>query len=288
MTNDIKTPVWKFLSKLSIFLHKCGIDPLSDSPAEKEIKFFSRPESVQTAFSMASQSFIAANDYFKALDTLVAQKNYSIAPWSCARGMMEASAICTWLFDPEIDPKERVSRSLSIRYASLREQIKMARYDGDNEMIQKIEDRIECIERIAVSLGFELVRDRNNRRIGIGQKKPNITSLVENQFKGEKLYRIFSGMAHSNYTTLTSLSFTRTDLERKSGAVIVEAVPTTIQSSLVSQAATIYAKCLWLKTIQFGFDAAKTAVLLEEFYDGLKLPDKNESRFWRTIIKTDS
>ena len=288
MTIEINTPVSKFLKKISIFLDNCGLDPVPGSPAEKEIRSFSRPKSVETAFSTASQLFIAANDYLKALDSLVDQKIFSVAPWSCARGMLEASAICTWLFDKGIDPKERVSRSLSLRYASLREQIKMARYDDDNALINQIKDRIEDIERIAVSLGFELVRDRNGRRNGIGQKKPNITSLIEDQFGEELQYRILSGMAHSNYTVLTSLSFTKTNLGRRSGAVLREAVPITIQTSLVSQAASIYVKCLWLKTIQYGFDAAKAAVLFEELYDELELSDKNESRFWRAIIKTDT
>jgi len=187
MDIEINTPVTKYLKKFSIFLENCGVDPLPGSPVEKEIRSFSRTESIQTAFSIASQSLIAANDYLKALDTLVEHKNFSIAPWSCARGMIEAAAICTWLLDKTIDSKERVSRSLSLRYASLSEQIKLARYDRDNALIQKIEKRIEDIEVIAVSLGYKLVRNKKNRRIGIGQKKPNITSLVEGQFGEEKL-----------------------------------------------------------------------------------------------------
>jgi hypothetical protein len=133
------------------------------------------------------------------------------------------------------------------------------------------------------------VRDKkHNRRIGIGQKKPSITSLAEDQFGEEKLYRILSGMAHSTYTTLTSLAFTKEKIERETGAVIREAVPVTIQASLVSQSTTIYIKCLWLKTTQFGFDAGKVAVLFEELYDELELTDQNSNRFWRTIINTNS
>jgi len=283
-----KTLVSNFLIKLFSFLEKAGFDPAADSPAAKEVKSFSRPESVQTAFGQASQSFIAATDYFEALDTLVNKKKFAIAPWSCARGMIESSAICTWLFEIGIDTKERVSRSLSLRYAALREQEKMARYDGNNKKIKKIEERIESIERIAVNLGFQFLRDKKNRRKGIGQIKPNMTTLIERQFKGENLYRMLSGMAHSNYTTLTALSFTKADFEREKGTVIVRAIPTKLQSSLVSHAATIYAKCLWLRTIQYGFDAAKVGVLLEELYDELKLADTNENRFWRTLISTGS
>ncbi len=285
---ETNTPVARFLKKISIYLDDCGLDPLPGSLAEKEMRSFPRTESIQTAFSIGSQALIAANDYLKALDTLVDQKIFSVAPWSCARGLIEAASLCTWIFEKSIDTKERVSRSLSLRFASLNEQIKLARYDSNHELVEQIDRRIEEIENIAVGLGYDLVRDRNDRRIGIGQKKPSITALAEKQFGHEKLYRILSGMAHSTYTTLTSLSFKRENKDRKSGAVIREAVPITYQAMLVSQAATIFVKCLWLKIIHYGFDAAKAAVLFEKLYDDLKLSDQNNNRFWRTIINTNS
>jgi len=288
MKNSNKTPVCIFLAKLFPFLEKSGVDPAPDSPASNEIKSFARSESIQTAFGQAAQSFIAATDYLDALDTLVHEGKFAIAPWSCARGMLESSAICVWLFETGIGPKERVSRSLSLRYAALREQQKMARYDVNNLKIKEIEDRIESIEKLSLSLGFQLLRDKRGRRKGIGQVKPNMTALIEKLFKGENLYRMLSGMTHSTYTTLTSLAFTKTDFEREKGAVIIRAVPTEMQSTLVLHAATIYAKCLWLRTIQFGFDAARAGVLLEEFYDELKLAATNKDRFWRTIISAGS
>lgn len=269
-------------------MENSGFDPATDSPAAREIRSFSRPESMQTAYGQASQSLIVATDYFEALDTLVQKGKFAIAPWSCARGMIESSALCAWLYEIGIDPKERVSRSLSLRYAALREQQKMARYDGSTLKTDEIEKRIASIERIAVDLGYGLLRNKKNRRSGIGQIKPNITKLVERQFSCEILYRILSGMAHSNYTTVMELAFTKPIFRNKNGAVIQRAVSTERQFSLLSQAGKIYAKCLWLKTIQFGFDAANMSILLEELYDVLKLADTNENRFWRTIIKSRS
>ncbi len=284
----MKSKVSNILSKFIVFLDNAGIEPAKESPAAIEIRSFTRQESMETAFGMASQSLIAATDYYEALDYLIIKEEFAIAPWSCARGLVESSALCTWLFEMDIDPKERVSRSLSLRYSALREQQKMARYDGNTQKINEIEERIGSIERIAVDLGYDLVRDRNNRRIGIGQKKPNITTLVESQFSGEKFYRMLSGMAHSNYTTLTALSFTKPNFSNKGGAVIQRAVPIELHMSLLSWAGVIYAKCLWLKTKQFGFDAGKMAILLEEFYDVLRLPGTNKDRFWRTIINVSS
>jgi hypothetical protein len=278
------TPVSNFLRKLFVLLENTGIDPIDGSPAAVEIRSFPRPESVQTAFSQAAQSFISATDYLEALDSLVSMEKFAMAPWSCARGMLESSAISTWLFEMGIGPQERVSRSLSLRYAALREQEKMARFDGNNEKVQEIKDRIESIENIAIELGFSVLRDGKNQRSGIAQIKPSITTLIEKQFKRENLYRLLSGMAHSNYTSLTALSFFRTDQERTHGAVLKRAVPVQIQSALATHSAAIYAKCLWLRTIQFGFDAANIAVLLEELFNDLRVADTNNDRFWRTLI----
>ncbi len=211
---------------MAFFLDNSGFEPASNSQVARETKSFPRPESVQTAFGQGSQALIAATDYFEALDTLVQKKEFAIAPWACARGLLESSAICSWLFEIGIDSKERVSRSLSLRYAALREQQKMARYDKNDLKTNEIEERIDSIEKIAIELGYESVRDKRNRRNGIGQVKPNITALVERQFSSEKLYRMLSGMAHSNYTTVAALAFTQTDFNNKNGTVIQRAVPT--------------------------------------------------------------
>ena len=285
--NDI-TPVFKFLNRFLPYLENAGFEPADDSPAAMEIKSFERRESIETAFSQAAQSFISATDHLEALETLVKMERFAMAPWSCTRGMIEASAISTWLLEPGIGPKERVSRSLSLRYTTLREQEKMARYEGDRNLVQKIRDRIESVEKIAVDLGFPVLKNKKGQRTGIAQTKPTVTALTERQFKGENLYRTLSGMAHSDYTSLTAFSFLKTTIERRQGALLIRAVPTEIQSALVSKAATIYVKCAWLRTIQFGFDAAKVAVLLEELYDDLRLPDANNDRFWRTLIGRSS
>jgi hypothetical protein len=288
MTENDNTPISKFLNRFLPYLEDTGFEPANDSPAAIEIKSFERRESIETAFSQAAQSFISATDHLEALDTLVKMKRFAMAPWSSARGMIEASAISLWLLEPGIGPTDRVSRSLSLRYTTLREQEKMARYDGDRDLLQKIADRIEAVEKIAVELGFPVLRDKRGQRTGIAQVKPTMTALAERQFKGENLYRTLSGMAHADYTSLTAFSFLKTAIERRQGALLIRAVPTEIQSALVSRAATIYAKCAWLRIIQFGFDAAKVAVFLEDFYDDLRLPDANSDRFWRTLIGRSS
>jgi hypothetical protein len=288
MKENDKTPISEFLNKLLPYLENAGFEPADDSPAANEIKSFKRRESIETAFSQAAQSFISATDHLEALDTLVKMERFAMAPWSSARGMIEAAAISAWLLEPDIGPTERVGRSLSLRYTTLREQKKMARYDGDRDLVQKIADRIEVVEEIAVELGFPVLRDKRGQRTGIAQAKPTMTVLAERQFKGENFYRMLSGMAHADYTSLTAFSFLKTAVERRQGALLIRAVPTEIQSALLSKAGTIYAKCAWLRIIQFGLDAAKMAVFLEGFYDELRLADTNSDRFWRTLIGRSS
>ena len=85
-----------------------------------------------------------------------------------------------------------------------------------------------------------------------------------------------------------NLSFVKTNHNHVKGAVLIRAVPVEFQSMLVSHAATIYAKCVWLRTIQFGFNAADAAVLLEELYDRLEIADTNKDRFWRLLVGNNS
>jgi hypothetical protein len=282
-TNDY-TPVFKFLNRFLPYLENAGVEPTDGSPAAMEIKSFERRESIETAFSQAAQSFISATDHLEALDALIKMECFAMAPWSCARGMIEASVISAWLLEPGIGPKERVGRSLSLRYTALLEQEKMARYYGDHDLVEEIKDRIKYVENIAVDLGFPVLKNKKGLRTGIGQVKPAMTALIERQFKGENLYRILSGMIHADYTSLTTLSFRQTAFKTEKGALLIRAVQPEIQLALIYEVAPIYAKCAWLRTIQFGFDAAKVAVLLEELYDGLRLPDANSDRFWRTVI----
>jgi hypothetical protein len=213
MEKNYNTPVSKFLNKFFHYLDNTGLEPVEDSPASIEINSFERRESIETAFSIALQSFISATDHLEAFDTLLYMEHFAMAPWSCARGMIEALAISTWLLESGIGPKERVSRSLSLRYTTFREQEKKAKYEGNLDLVQIIRDRIESVEKIAVDLGFPIFRDKREQRKGIAQTKPTITALIEQQFKGENLYRTLSGMAHSDYTSLTTFSFPKRPLE---------------------------------------------------------------------------
>jgi hypothetical protein len=171
------------------------------------MKNFARPESVATAFSQGLVATEAAADHLHALDLLTLAHGPVLAPWTCARGLLEASAIATWLLNTRIDAVERVGRSMALRYGTLKEQRKLAEDDGNVTAAAEIDQRIDEVDAIAVQLSYPPVNDKNGRRISIGRYKPSITDLVDQEFDLKKVYRIFSGVAHCDIVTASQLGF---------------------------------------------------------------------------------
>ncbi|MCK4445630.1 MAG: hypothetical protein KAW56_00955 [Candidatus Marinimicrobia bacterium] len=267
------SPVIGLIRKLNAIRNHERPNPKSGSPAFLEMQAYQRPESLAT-FSWALIALESSSDHLEALDRLVSEGEYAVSPWTCARGLLESAAIATWLLDPNIDASERVSRSFALRYSSLCEQRKIARKEQEKV---KIEKRINDIEKMALSLGFSRVLNRKDKRIGIGQQKPKITELVGNQFNFGKLYPVLSSIAHCDSIIVSQIAF--------SGDIIKQrAVPREVQQNLLANAVAVYTRGVWMHVIQFGYDAAQTAVVLEKCYNEINLADNNEIRFWRTIV----
>ena len=284
MTSLSQSPVRDLLRELQSVLSATGISPKAGSPADQEIRTFSRPVSIKTALSQANTALATSADHLEALDRLVGEAQYAVAPWTCARGVLEAAAIATWLLDATINATERVGRSLALRFTTLQEQRKMANAAGDNQKVQIIDERIENIEVMATQLGYLPLRDSRGRRTGIGQVKPSVTDLVQQQFDFGKLYRVLSGVAHSDAAVVSQLGFMKTGALTPDGVVAQRAVPQEIQRLLLANAVAIHTRGVWLRVVQYGCDAAETAVILEKRYDQLDLANTDTVRFWRSIV----
>jgi hypothetical protein len=284
MTSLLQSPARDLLRDLQSVLGSVGTSPKAGSPADQEIRVFLRPESVKTALSQANTALEASADHLEALDSLVGEARYAVSPWTCARGVLEAVAIATWLLDSTIDVKERVSRSLVLRFSTLQEQRKMANAIDDSQKVQDIEERIDSIEAMTIQLGYSPLRDSRGRRTGIGQVKPSMTDLVQQQFDFGNLYRVLSGIAHSDSVVVSQLGFMKTGALTPDGVVAQRAVPKEIQSMLLANAVAIHTRGVWLRVILYGCDAAETAVILERRYDQLDLADTDVVRFWRSTV----
>jgi hypothetical protein len=285
MTSLSQSPVRDLLRELQSVLKATGTSPKAGSPADREIRTFLRPVSVKTALSQANTALEASADHLEALDRLVSEVRYAVAPWTCARGVLEAAAIATWLLDTTIDATERVSRSLALCFSTLQEQRKLANAAGDSQKVQAIDKQIENIEAMAIQLGYSPLRDSRGRRTGIGQVKPSITDLVQQQFFDfGNFYRMLSRVAHSDSVVVSQLGFMQTGALTSDGVVAQRAVPQEIQSLLLANTVAIHTRGVWLRVVQYGCDAAETAVILEKRYDQLDLANTDTVRFWRSTV----
>ena len=101
------------------------------------------------------------------------------------------------------------------------------------------------MEQVAVNLGFSLLRDNRDRRTGIARHKPAITELVSNLFNVERLYRILSGVAHSDYVTLSRISFVAVESDVGEGTVKQRAIRHELQNQRLVSVAAAYVKAAW-------------------------------------------
>lgn len=288
MTSLALSPVRDLLKKLQNVIEATGKSPKAGSPADQEICTFLRQESVKTALAQGNRALEASADHLEALDRLIGEAQYALAPWTCARGVIEASAISTWLFDSTIDATERVSRSLALLFSTLQEQRKLANALTETQEVQSIDEKIEQLEQTALQLGYSPVSNKKGERTGIGQVKPNITDLVQQQFNFGNVYRMLSGVAHSDSTVVSQLGFMQTRTLPPNGIITQRAVKQDIQSELLANAVAIHTRAVWFRIVQYGCDAAETAVLLEKGFNQLGLPDTDAVRFWRSTVEQAS
>lgn len=216
-----KNAIAKSITSVEKFLEQTGKvwagyehKPFPNSQASKELSSFARPESIGTAYSQAATLIEVAADYAFALKSTLTEPAQSIAPWTCVRGCLEATSLSMWLFDIKINASERVQRSLAFRYEGLEQQAKLAETTKGIVDSKDIQKRIDQIEQVAQNLGFPRVLDKNNKRIGVGQKMPTVTKVVIEMLNKEQNYRLLSAMVHAHPWALQHFGFIQTHTDQ--------------------------------------------------------------------------
>jgi hypothetical protein len=255
------------------FLDSSSLLPVADSAARKEMADGRLSDQLLNAYHEGNLLLESAGDHAFALARLLVEPVPTVAPWTCARGALEASALSCWLLANDISAHTRVSRSYAFRYDGLREQEKLARSSGDDASRQRVVARMDEVETQATNLGYSRVQDKNGRRIGIGEGMPSMTKCIEDTFGQETLYRIFSGMAHSQSSPMIQLGFGAFDpaiptLRKKAMNPDVAAV-------LLITAADSLTKPTWAKAQLFGLDTRRLEQILEGRYKEMGV---NETR----------
>ena len=197
-----------FLDQTSVIWNAQGGQPALNSQAALELAGFARPETIGTAYSQALMLFEAAADYSFALVKTLTEPVEAVAPWSCARSVLETSTLATWLWDVNINARQRAQRSLAFRHEGLKQQLKLAQALKGELDSEKAIERLKEVEKIAVELGFaQMGREKGKEQVVFDKPMPSITQVVTEVVDKQVNYRLLSAMVHGHAWALQPLSF---------------------------------------------------------------------------------
>jgi len=270
----------EFVQAIGSFVNEQGLEvpPREGSLGSREITRVKKSpddETFDTICFQAWQQIEAAGDYLFAVPRLLAEPAMSIAPFACARGVLEASAEVRWLLDGAADSEIRVARSLALRFRGQAEQAKFS--DAWGSAVQKAHAvrRAASIIEAASSRGIELRTNRQGQTIGIGHAIPSETVLARDYLGAESDYRLLSAVTHSQGAFLLASSFRRS--ERR--GFVVKALDARMALYLLVKPTTWFARAAWTYFVYVGWNNRELSRLLESAFNAVGLSDKE--RFWR-------
>jgi len=262
--------------------NKYGLDPAPGSKAISELTAF-RTESVQTSYSQGNMLIEASADQLISLFRSLIEPVLTIAPWTSVRAIIESSALASWLLDPTISARDRAQRSFAFRFEGLSQQVKFARASGLDTTKALL--RIDDVEKVALTLGFSIVKDKNGKRIGIGQLFPTMTDLVGSVLQEEPTYRLFSAFTHTHPWAMQHMSFSQaqdkspdhSDFSRNTTYFEKSLQPEAI-IFLCHKAAYAFSRPIWYKAQLYGYELPEFIIMLNRVFDKLRF--SNTARFW--------
>lgn len=278
----IREALDRFHTEIGILVQRANSLPADGSPARRDEVQFARPISVHTVCSQAIFWVEVAGEHLTAFLKAASEPCETIAPWVSVRALLEACALGTWLLQPEIEVRDRVARSIGIRYAGQNELRKLL--DVGEGMDSRVAvERLDHLETTALQLGYAQLRSAKDRRTGAGAPVPSTTELVREQLNEEFLYRWASAVAHSHLWAIQQVGF-RLE-ESPPGATqdpdfrgMTKTVRPEYFVYLALAAAQSMGRLLWNLCLYFGWSQREWASALEQLFDVLRIPDRD--RFW--------
>jgi hypothetical protein len=260
-------------------------EPTSDSIAAHERIVFQNRESVESAHYGGFLSMEIAADHLMAFTDTLTEPANTIAPWTCVRGLLESCSLACWFLNPIIDVKTRVGRYFAFRYIGFVQQIKLYKVGnkGQAEDVKRVEERIQKVESDALKLGYPRVVNKVGEMDGIGQKMPDITSLIGMTLDREAEYRLLSAIAHGHHWVTPQIGFRVIEFT-DSDSNIRKGLKKTLEPMFVLYAASIavtsFAQVLWYAWQLYGWNKEEIGALLDTTYNRLNYTEKR--RLWRS------
>lgn len=139
-------------------------------------------------------------------------------------------------------------------------------------------------EQTAVELGYKILRNKRDERLGIGEQIPSKTDLISGIFGHGITYRVLSGMAYAQPNIVQQLGFVPVGTSTKQGPLMAPKPATKLLKILLTNVAAAYSRAAWEWIVRNGANVAEAAVVLEKRFDDLGLSEDNRVRFWRMLI----
>lgn len=284
----LRNALSRFHEEAGKFVQSQGVDPVAGSQAAIELDTYARSESLLTVSAIASLLIESVGEHVTAFVKTITEPVEPIACWTSVRSMLESAAIAAWLLDPRIDAQTRVGRAFAHRYEGLEQQVKFGKAISLSPAeLQKLENHIDDVERVALGLGFAPLKDQKGKRIGIAEQMPAATEIIKLVLDEERAFRLLSAMAHGHVWAIQQLGFKpatiqpaqtmmrgveTTAFEKHSGNILGYAF-------LALRATKSLALPLWNQCLYFGWPKAPLVALLESVYD--QMLTEPAVRFWR-------
>ena len=269
-----------FPERAGALIDDAGGIPARGSRIDRELGELPDPEPLETSLSLGAQALEHAADHLFALPDACVSPVKPFAAFTLARGVLESAATALWVFDSDIEEKERVERGMSLRLIGLEDQRKLYRTSpagpDTDEVTRKITSRIEDMARAADARGVEPHRNRRMQVDGFGSKMPGRLELVSRVPGGEFDYRLLSAVAHGHSWSLIGVGFKPSGKQN----MAVKSPEPIFLVHVCSRAIEFFARALWAQVCLYGWKSGPFARLLEETYDSIGLVP--ERRFWRS------
>jgi hypothetical protein len=198
--NELK----ELLNKYSAFTPGKGITEKEYLAADEKHK-----KGLINSYDLGGLLLIVAFDHIMSFLRTINEPILAVAPWTCARSIVESSGLSSWFTNIKIDSLERIKRGYSYRYNGIIEQIKIFQVMNDPKAIEDTKEINEKIIREAIDLGIDPVVDKKCKVCGIGFRMPPITQIIREELDEEAFYRILSSTIHGYSWSLTQISFAR-------------------------------------------------------------------------------
>ena len=255
--------------------------PNRNSIARREIR---KHAEVQEAHKLGIFNLLFAIDHIQSAHNLISEGVATLAPWTCARAALEASATALWLLDTQIGCKERMTRYLNItlqKYELRRSRISASpdtSQDATDAYKNDMHDSIGELRKQAGELGIKEKLNKNQQLIGFGTGMPKLSDLIDQHFdNGKAMYRHLSLASHGDLSMSMAFGMHKQRIENME-YLTGHRNPETITMLIYYQMHWL-ARMTWSYFKLYGWDIAKLQQILEEEYNRASI--KQEPRFWR-------